>query len=50
MPAMDDEDGPGEALVDEVSPTDEDTGAPEDEEDCPDETELPDGPLDDEGP
>lgn len=50
VPDIEDEDGPDETPGDEGSPTDEDGGAPEGEDDCPDEIELPGGPLEGEGP
>lgn len=47
IPDIEGEVVPDETLRDEDSPTEEDGGAPED---CPDDMELPDGTLGDEGP
>lgn len=49
---IEEEDAPDETpgVWDEDSPTDEDGGDPEGEDDCPDEVELPGGPPEDEGP
>lgn len=47
IPDIEDEDVPDETLGDEDGPTEEDGGAPED---CPDDMELPDGTLGDDGP